>query len=79
MAHVKVTAVPEPKTIIVRQGLNYWQWRYSNESETKYRSTGVLARISPETAMDAIGRQWRKFHRGVALTVLQETVVAANK
>jgi hypothetical protein len=75
MAHVKVTALPEPKTIIVRPGPYYWQWRYSNESDTKYRSTGVLARISPQTAMDAIGRQWRKFHRGVTLTVLQETSI----
>jgi hypothetical protein len=73
----------QPRFIIIRQGREFWEWRYREEMPSKYRTTKVPASYSPPQALNAICHDWCQFHPNEVLTgaweLTEEEILAGKK
>lgn len=72
----------QPRFLVIRQGANFWEWRYREENPSRYRTTKVPASVKPKDALDAIAHDWLMLNPGEVLTCgweLTEEEVLAGK
>jgi hypothetical protein len=48
------TQSKEPRFVIIRQGPEYWEWRYREENPSAYRRTPIPRYIQPLIALTAV-------------------------
>jgi hypothetical protein len=73
----------QPRFIVIRQGREFWEWRYREENPSKYRTTKVPSSFSPPKALEAICHVWCQLHENEVLTgaweLTEEEILAGKK